>query len=135
MLVFFSKKSCLRDISHLWSKVHGLCDSLPYWIWYILDGSCYQKSDYNTIHIGYYYENISNTLLKRRLYGACLFICCPGSSLVVALRLLLLGCVGLVALQHVGSQFPDLGLSPYSLIGRWILNHWATRESLYGAYF
>ena len=35
---------------------------------------------------------------------------------------------GLVALWHVGSEFPDQGSNPHPFIGRWILNHWTTRE-------
>ena len=36
--------------------------------------------------------------------------------------------VDLVALRHIGSQFPNPGLSPHPLIAGWTLNHWTTRE-------
>ena len=54
---------------------------------------------------------------------------CSVQTLAVAGRLQSMGaqqlhCAGLVALQHVGSQFPDQRLSP------WLLNHWTTKEVL-----
>ena len=51
---------------------------------------------------------------------------CPGAR-VLAHRLLWLGHMGLVALRHVGSpQTRDW--THFACVGRWILNHWTTRE-------
>ena len=43
-------------------------------------------------------------------------------------RLFLLGLAGSVAPWHVGSYSPTRDRIPVPCIGRWILNHWATRE-------
>ena len=51
---------------------------------------------------------------------------CPGAQ-VLAHRLLWLWHMGLVALRHVGSpQTRDR--THFPCVGRWILNHWTTRE-------
>ena len=51
---------------------------------------------------------------------------CPGAQ-VLAHRLLWLWHMGLVALRHVGSpQTRDR--THFPCVGRWILNHWITRE-------
>ena len=38
---------------------------------------------------------------------------------------------GLVASQHVASQFLNQGLNPLPCIDRWILNHWMPREVMH----
>ena len=42
--------------------------------------------------------------------------------------LLSLWCMGLVAPRHVRSYFPSRGQTQVPYIGRWIHNHWTTRE-------
>ena len=43
--------------------------------------------------------------------------------------------VGLIALWHVESLFPNQGLNPHPCIARWILNYWTTREVPLLSYF
>ena len=57
----------------------------------------------------------------------CGIFCCTADSLVVACGLNSCG-VSLVALRHVGSQFPDQGSNPHPLRARLIFNHWTARK-------
>ena len=113
----------------------------------------YQKSLWHVFLLFIYlFIWLCRVLVARNLYGMyfyylfiwlCrvlvaaqgIFHCGAQAFLVVAhglqsMQAQQLQCASLVALRHVGSWFPDQGLSPRSFIGRWILNHWTAKKVL-----
>ena len=71
------------------------------------------------------------TLLLFLKILAALGLSCSAQAFYHTMRGLLQWLMGLAAPQHVGSQFPDQRLNLRPSIGRWILNHWTTREGPY----